>query len=379
MGWKATGRPTVRRQRNRWVVRVDGIDTESGKHRPRQLGTYPSQRAALAAIRAPGPEEQPVVRETVGWLLRRWLSLKTDVSPKGREQYAWAIGHLERSLGGIRLAQLDREDVAIWIAAVAKEGKLSRRSIEICRTVLKAALADAVDEGLLMRNPAARVPLPRQVAKPKKVKEVDAWSEAQISAFLAASADHRWAFGFRIAVLYGLRRSEVLALRWDDVDRAARTIRVDQGLVPVGSGVEWTPAKSVRSRRAIGLDSTTLKLLMARRRAQAEERLAAGSAWWDEDVILSTRTGTPVLPRSFDRALVLIIAKAGLPRLSSHGLRHTAATHMVRSASDVGELRAVADVLGHSAEVLLRIYAHTLPESLRAVTEKIEQRGTLTS
>ena len=63
--------------------------------------------------------------------------------------------------------------------------------------------------------------------------------------------------------------------------------------------------------------------------------MAAGSEWIDEDMILATRTGVPVLPRSFDRALALIIEKTGLPRLTSHGLRHTAATHMVRSAADV--------------------------------------------
>ena len=96
---------------------------------------------------------------------------------------------------------------------------------------------------------------------------------------------------------------------------------------------------------------------------------------FDEDMILATRAGVPVLPRSFDRALALIIEKTGLPRLTSHGLRHTAATHMVRSAADVGELWAVADVLGHGPDVLMRIYAHTLPESMRAVTDKISRRA----
>jgi integrase len=103
--------------------------------------------------------------------------------------------------------------------------------------------------------------------------------------------------------------------------------------------------------------------------------LAAGSEWVDEDMILATRTGVPVLPRSFDRALTLIVAKADLPRLTSHGLRHTAATHMVRNASDVGELRAVAEILGHGPDVLMRIYAHALPQSIRAVTEKIGRRA----
>jgi hypothetical protein len=72
------------------------------------------------------------------------------------------------------LDRLDRDDVAGWLDSLASGGHFSRRSVEICRTVLKAALTDAVDEGLIPRNPAARVPLPKQVAKPARVKEIDA-------------------------------------------------------------------------------------------------------------------------------------------------------------------------------------------------------------
>jgi integrase len=375
MGWKVTGAPTVRKQRDKWVVRVDGMDTETGKHRPRQLGTYRSQRAALAAARSMAVQQRAASRDTVGWLVRRWCASRTDVSQSGRQQYEWAAGHIEAGIGAIRLDRLDRSDVAEWLDGLAAGGHFSRRSVEICRTVLKAALTDAVDEGLITRNPAARVPLPRQVAKPVRVKEVDSWSEVDVERFLAATAGHRWAIGFRLSVLYGLRRSELLALRWDDVDWEAATVRIDEGLVAIKTGVQWSDGKTVRSRRVIALDPVTMRVLANRRREQAEERLAAGSEWVDEDMILATRTGVPVLPRSFDRALALIIEKMGLPRLTSHGLRHTAATHMVRSASDVGELRAVADVLGHGPDVLMRIYAHTLPESVRAVTDKISRRA----
>jgi integrase len=213
MGWKVTGAPSVRKQRDKWVVRVDGIDTETGRHRPRQLGTYRSQRAALTAARSMAVEQRAASRDTVGWLVRRWCASRTDLSPSGRQQYEWAAGHIASGLGAIRLDRLDREDVARWLEELASGGHFSRRSVEIFRTVLKAALTDAVDEGLISRNPAARVPLPKQVAKLARVKEVDAWSEAQVERFLAATADHRWAIGFRLGVLYGLRRSELLALR----------------------------------------------------------------------------------------------------------------------------------------------------------------------
>lgn len=90
----------------------------------------------------------------------------------------------------------------------------------------------------------------------------------------------------------------------------------------------WSDAKNARSRRVIPLDDETLRALARRRRAQTEERLAAGPEWEDHDLVIATHAGRPVMPRSLDRALELLVSEAGLPRLTSHGLRHTAATQM---------------------------------------------------
>jgi integrase len=143
----------------------------------------------------------------------------------------------------------------------------------------------------------------------------------------------------------------------------------------VKGGVEWTPGKSVRSRRTIPVDDHTMKALATHRAFQLEERLVAGPAWRDLDLVVTTRTGNYVEPRNFDAVLERLIERAGLPRLTSHGLRHTAATLMVRDSTDLGELRAVADILGHSPDMLMKVYAHTLPESLRSVTAKIGERA----
>ena len=99
MGWKATGHPTVRQQRDKWVVRVDGIDTVTGKHRPRQLGTYNSQRSALAAARGVKAEDRSTERGTVSWLVRRYVAGRTDITVKARQQYEWAIPHIGSGLG----------------------------------------------------------------------------------------------------------------------------------------------------------------------------------------------------------------------------------------------------------------------------------------
>lgn len=380
MAWKSTSRPTVRQQRDKWVVRVDGIDTATGKDRPRQLGTYPSQRAArraLAELLERGDVESAVRADkgTVGECVDAWAAAKVDVSPKGRQQYEWAAKHIRKGLGGIPLDRLTRDDVATWIDGMAAGGVYARRSIQIFRMVLRAALDEAVAEGRLRRSPAARVGMPRVVVKADRVREVPAWTEDDVRKFLAAVKDHRWYGPIRLDVLCGLRRSELLGLKWGDIDLKAGTVRVERGLTEVGGVPTWTDGKNARSRRTIPIDPTTAQHLGAHRRRQAEERLAAGSTWVDNDLLVASRTGTVVSPGNFDQTLERLVARAGVPRLTSHGLRHTAATHMVRHASDIGEIRAAADLLGHSPDMLMRTYAHALPESVRTVTDKIAQRG----
>lgn len=366
----------VRQQRSRWVVRVDGIDTATGALRPRQLGTYPTKRAAQRAATEAAIEERTVLeRGTVAWLVDRWLVARTDVSAKTKDQYVWAAGHIKAGLGGIRLDQLDRGDVAVWLDGLANGGQLARQSILTCRMVLRAALADAVDEGVIRRSPAARVAMPRHVVKPPRKREVDAWTDEQVDLFLEALVGHRWAALLRLAVLYGPRRSEILALRWDDIDTDQLTITIDEGLVKLRGGHVWTEAKNARSRRTIPVDPVTMRAFQTHRAAQLQARLAVGPAWRDDTLVVATSLGTPVNPDNFDRDLDKIVRRAGLPRLTSHGLRHTAATHMTRRASDLGELRAAAEVLGHSPEMLMKVYAHALPDSLRRIADRIAARA----
>jgi integrase len=272
------------------------------------------------------------------------------------------------------LEHFDRDDVARWLDALAKGGSFSRRSVQIFRMVLRATFADALDEGLIARNPAARVGLPRDVVKSGHVREVDAWSLEQLDEFLGSVADHRWAGPIRLLALYGLRRSELLALKWDDIDFAAATVRVDEGLVEVSGVPTWTAGKNERSRRTIPIDGPTLAALRAHRKLQLAERMLAGERWEEENLVVASQHGRLVNPRNFAQSLDRLVAHAAVPRLTSHGLRHTAATHMVKNAADAGELRAIADVLGHSPDMLMRTYAHALPESIRAVADKVALR-----
>ena len=375
VAWKQASHPTVQKQRDKWVVRVEGIDTETGRRKPRQLGTFKSRRSAQSAASSfVATGELASDRDTVAHLVERWVAGKVDVSNKTRSQYEWAAGHICTGIGGVRVDRLDRDDVARWLEGLAADGRLSRRSIQIMRMVLRASLAEAVDLGELRRSPATRVGMPRNVAKTSRERQATAWTEAELRVFLESIAGHRWAGPIRLAAVYGLRRSELLGLTWKAVDLRKRTIRIQQGLIEVHGRPEWSEGKNARSRRTIPIDKSTAASLKAHHRFQSEERLAAGASWSDHDLVVATRVGRLVSPGNFDQTLERLVGRADVTRLTSHGLRHTAATHMVRHASDLGEIRAAADILGHSPDMLMRTYAHAMPESVRTVTDKIEHR-----
>ncbi|MFT3852454.1 MAG: site-specific integrase [Ilumatobacteraceae bacterium] len=376
MAWKATGRPTVRQQRGRWVVRVDGVDTESGKARPRQLGTFSSQRAARnAAAAAIESGREQFERRTVAALVDRWVRSRTDIGPNQRQQYRWAAQHIAAGIGGIVVDQLTREDLTRWFESLAASGTLSRRSLQIVRMTLRAALADAVAEGDLRRSVATNVPLPREVARVSAPRLAEAWDEDELGAFLDTVRDHRWGGPMRLEALYGLRRSELLALRWVRVDLHAGLITIAEGLVEADGALVWSAGKNARSRRRIAIDPETTAALSAHLQRQSLERARARELWQDNDLVVATQLGGAVRPRNYSHTLERLIARAGVRRVTSHGLRHTAATHMVAGASDLGEVRAAAEILGHSPEMLMSTYAHALPASLRTVTAKIGARS----
>ncbi len=209
--------------------------------------------------------------------------------------------------------------MARWLEGLAAGGDLSRRSIQIFRMVLRAALDDAVATGELRRSPATRVGMPRQVVKVGHQRKADAWTEDALHRFLVAIAGHRWEAPLRLAVLYGLRRSELLAVRWSAVDAKNGTVRTERALVEVRGRPEWSSGKNARSRRTIPIDESMVRALVAHRRFQAEERLAAGHEWVDNDLVVATRTGTPVSPATSTRP-----STGWSPRPEYRGSRRTA-------------------------------------------------------
>ncbi|TVR25561.1 MAG: site-specific integrase [Ilumatobacter sp.] len=370
--WTSGGAEAARQmggpgRRNRH--RIGSPPPETGRHLPvasigagSSLGVHRCRRGGGRARDGRSP------RRPVG----RRQGRRVEQDPTAVRVGGWSHPHRDRR-GSHRPARACRRRSVVRPAR--HRGPVLPMKHPVMRMVLRAALADAVEIGELRRSPAARVGMPRAIAKTDRQRDAEAWTEEELQAFLATTTDHRWGPPLRLCVLYGLRRSELLGLTWSAVDLKRKTVRIEQALIEVHGRPEWSDGKNARSRRTFPLDASTARALKGHRTFQNEERLAAGRDWNDFDLVVATRNGRPVSPGNFDQTLERLVRAAGVRRLTSHGLRHTAATHMVRHATDIGEIRAAADILGHSPDMLMRTYAHALPESIRTVTQRIEERA----
>jgi integrase len=251
---------------------------------------------------------------------------------------------------------------------------LSATTVAHIHRTLRKALADAVDvEQLLAANPAARSKRPRNIAS----EPLQVWTADQLGTFLTAARSHRLFAFYRLGAYTGARRGELLYLRWSAVDLDAAEVTFGGSTAVVhGQHVEGT-TKSGRSR-TISLDRDTVAILREHRRQQAEERLAAGSAWTETSgLVFVTKWGEPLYPDTVTALMTKLLnrhnrsATRPLPHARLHDLRHLHATTLLLAGVPV---HVVAARLGHAdPAVTLRVYAHVLREHTAGVGDIFAQ------
>lgn len=206
------------------------------------------------------------------------------------------------------------------------------------------ALGDAVRQGILTRNPAIHAELPRA----ERVQR-DTWTADELSKFLARAQQHRLYAAFHLMCSTGMRRSELLGVRWPNLDLETGRLAVVDTVDPVRNKptLRLGETKSRRSRRVIALDSRTVAILRDHRKRQNEERLRAGTAWENLDLVFTDELGGMVNPDMFTRTTKRLAQDSGVPALTPHdAARHTWAT--LALASGVHP-KVVQERLGHSS------------------------------
>jgi integrase len=361
------------RQRGKgsWTVIVDlGSDPVTGKRRQLWRSVKGPKRDAEALLvqllheRDTGVE-RPVGKITVAEYLDRWMVdyVEPSLAPKTQSAYRDVIrNHFVPALGSLDLVALRPSHIQALYTRLL--GRLSARSVLRYHQVLHAALRQAVRWQLLTRNPADAVEPPRPGRR-----EIRALTPDQARAVMAAADPTPLGAFVRLALLTGMRRGELLGLRWADIE--GDSIHIQQTAQRIaGQGIVFRQPKTRLSRRSIALSSDAVAVLRQHRLRQAEARFLAGPAYQDRDLVFATGLGTPLEPGNVLRTWRRVVATAELPGLRIHDLRHGHATLMLGQGVHP---KIVSERLGHaSINITLDTYSHVLPGLQAAAAEALD-------
>jgi integrase len=197
-------------------------------------------------------------------------------------------------------------------------------------------------------------------------------NESQISQMLVTAKGHRWEALYHLAIVTGMRQSELLGLKWTDLDYIRKYLKVERQLQrPVGNGVEFISPKTRFGKRSIALGENTMDLLHIHYERQQVERLAAGETWVEYGLIFTTSNGTPIHQRNLQRDFKALIKQAGLPPIRFHDLRHSAASLLLNH--DVPVI-VVSRRLGHArTSITMDVYGHLIPSMQAEAAELIDE------
>lgn len=373
MSKRANGEGSIyQRADGRWSGATYVLRTDGGRVRRQVYGKTRAETATkLRQMIAKTEAGIPLAVEawTVESYGRHWLEniVGPRLRPASLSSYEGTLRlHIVPVLGKVQLRKLQPAQVRALLGTKQREG-LSPRSVQIVHSTLRSILAEAVRDELVERNVAALVRAPQQVKE-----EVQPWSPEEAAVFLSTAGAHRLGTMFSVGVAVGLRRGELLGLRWEDVDLEAGTLRVQQTVQRLaGYGLVFGPPKSNRSGRTIPLPQASLQTLRQHRLGQAAERLATGPGWTDSGLVFTSTVGTVVEPRNLSRLFDQLIVQAGVRRIRFHDLRHTCASLLLAQGVPP---RVVMEVLGHSQPAItMDLYSPVMPTALREAAKAMDR------
>lgn len=349
-----------------------------GKRRQKWHGGFESKRAA-DAVRARLVHElttgfyvEPSRMLLSEWLDEFWLPVHvTRVKRATVRAYRSAIDlYINPGLGGIALGQLKPQQLNNLYQHLLADGRadgsggLSSATVRNVHVVLRKALSDAEDSGLIPRNPAIRAKPPRPQSQGGELRY---WTPPELRYFLELCEGHRLETAFQLLAMTGARRGEVAGLRWVDTDIDGARITIRQALLAGDGEVYVSSPKSSRGR-TVDLDQTTVVKLSEHRDRQLRERMGKRN-WQDSGYVFTKEDGAHMDPRTLTHTFRWLVDNSDLPRIRLHDLRHTHASIAVKAGVSIG---VVSERLGHaSPEFTLHRYAHVMPGMQRDAADLI--------
>ncbi len=374
-----------------WGYRLSaGTDPITNKRRWVSRAGFPTAEAARTARNA---DEKKLLsknfkfdKTTVGEFLTGWLDRQeqhAELKPSTIRMYRRYIDNdIAPVLGHLQLTTLRKFQVSALVQQLQDQGR-GAVTIKRIHATLSSALGDALRQDLIEDNPAAQIKLPKTSRK-----RIEVWEPAQAGEFLDFIADypnvdshgrlngkvgHRLAPLFEVAILTGMRRGELCGLRWEDVDLASRILTVRVQLVQVGKDVKEVTAKTEAGRdRRIALNDRAAGALIAWQIQQATEREQWADAYEDSGRVFTYEDGRQLRPGYPSKLFEGLVAKAGLPVMRFHDMRHLTASLAIKDGTDVS---IVSKMLGHSNSAITRdLYGHMFDATAKAAAEGISSQ-----
>ena len=360
-----------------------GRDPATGKRRLKSVGGFRTRRDAERALAKmiqqinDGLYVQPS-RKTLAEYLPEWLQAARLRGLRQTTLVGYEVmitRHLIPRLGALQLRELTPAHLNDLYVELLERGRLQRpgglspRTVRAAHTILRRALRDAVRQGLLTRNVADLADPPSAAAaRAEARKSVKTWTPAQLRQFLDRTCEHRLYPAFLVGAMTGMRRGEVLGLRWTDLDLDAARLTITQTLVAPRYELVFSEPKTAAGRRTVALDDRTVAVLREHRRQQAAERLAFGRGYQETGLVFSQEDGSPLVPLIFTQRFQKASRNAGLPQIRFHDLRHGHITYLMQAGVP---LPVIAQRVGHSSVAVTGdIYSHVRAE-VRSDTARV--------
>jgi integrase len=360
----------VTKRGDSWTAVVDlPPDPATGKRRQKRITgrtkrEVETQVAELIQMARTGYVDAGKI--TVRDFFARWLETTAPtLRPVTQRRYRDLVRlHIVGVIGNLPLAKLTVGDVQRLYADRLQH--LSPSTVRYVHAVLHHALDDAVKWGLLVRNVADAVEPPK-----KARKEMQVWNAEQVAGVLRAATDDPLEPLWRLAIYTGMRRGELLALKWADLDLDNGALYVQRSLSRgQTSRLEEAEPKSRSGRRRITLSASVVESLRGHRVRQLEHRLASGEAYEDRGYVFANETGGHIHPNTLYRRYKALVRRAGVPQIRLHDLRHTSATLLLAKGVH-GKI--VQERLGHAnIAMTLDLYSHVTADMQRQAADALE-------
>jgi integrase len=312
---------------------------------------------------------------TVGQWLDAWLSEVKGFDgtrPRTLTLYkGLAERYVKPVIGTVRIDKLTPAHVQRLVTET-RDTQTSRGTPPSASTLrhvyklVRNALGDAYRMELVTRNVATQVKAPPLSSQRRLGLDL-----AEAKRLLLVIDGERLEALYVLAMTTGLRRGELLALRWDDIDLRSRQLHVRRAIQRIDGKLQLVEPKTSSARRTVVLPRFAVRHLLQHKERQDGERLALGDAWREHGLVFASSIGTPIEPRNLNRRWDVLRRRAGLEGLRLHDLRHGCATFLLAQGVSA---RAIMEVLGHAEiGVTMNTYTHVLPELRQEAADAIDK------